>query len=374
MARLAAEVVRRHPPRPAPPPALARARRILVAKLDALGDFVLVTPFLRELRRAAPNAHVTLVTGPAGAALAATCPHVDERAVLAPDATPRRLGDARRALRVGRFLRRALTPGPFDFAFVPRTGPDLAHARLLAYLAGASVRVGYDQGPPPIPAVASLTLALPYPVEPIHEVEANLALLSALGVTPQSSALELHCAETDVRVVTDRLAAAGVDSARPLLVLGIGASLPHKRWPAERFIQLARHYAGEGWNVAVVGDETDRDRFTCADGRVFNWAGALTPPQTWHLLTRAARFIGNDSGPTHLAAAAGCPCVVVTWERAELDPAGVNASRRFLPYGTPHRLVRPQDASGRSDATLVEVEAVLAAAESLAPRLPAVSP
>ncbi|MBS0662239.1 MAG: glycosyltransferase family 9 protein [Verrucomicrobia bacterium] len=369
LARLAAEAVRRPSPRTENPPSLAASRRILVVKLDAMGDFVLLTPFLRELRRVASAARIALVTGPAGAALAAACPHVDERAVLVPDAMPRRLGDARRALRMGRFLRRSLAPGPFDLAFIPRTGADLAHARLLAFLSGAPIRVGYDHGSAPMPASAALTLALPYPVPPVHEVEANLALLSALGVVPQSTALELHCAEPDIRTVTDRLGAAGIDPSRPLLVLGVGASLPHKRWPTEQFVRLAGHFAVRGWTVVVVGDETDRERFGAGAPRVFNWAGTLTPPQTWQLLTRAALFVGNDSGPVHLAAAASCPCVVVAWDRPDHDPAGVNSCQRFRPYGTPHTLVHPRDASGRCDASLVEFDAVVAAAEAMAPRI-----
>ena len=46
------------------PVALSEARSILIVKLDAMGDFVLATPFIRELRHAAPNAHIALVVSP----------------------------------------------------------------------------------------------------------------------------------------------------------------------------------------------------------------------------------------------------------------------------------------------------------------------
>jgi len=60
------------------PDALEDARRLLVIRLDRIGDLVLFSPFLRELRRCAPKARITLVVSPETADLAARCPRVDE--------------------------------------------------------------------------------------------------------------------------------------------------------------------------------------------------------------------------------------------------------------------------------------------------------
>lgn len=334
---------------------------------------MLATPFLRELRRCAPNAQIALVTGPAGASFAAACPHVDERAVLPPEPGPRRLGDIRRVFRFARFLDQHLTPEAFDIAVIPRTGADLRHGRLLAYLSGATVRAGYATESPPIPATADLTLALRYPATPIHEVEANLLLLESLGGEVRSRALELHCSPEDRRAIALRLAAGPTPTA-PLLVLGVGASLPHKIWPAAHYARLAEEFLARDWRVVLVGDREDRRRFSGLAVPWLDYTGELTPLQTYALLGHAALFVGNDSGPAHLAAAASCPCVIVSWDRPGSDPRDVNSPRRFHPYGVPHALVHCQQADGRCDATLVAFADVLAAALSLPSRPVTTSP
>ncbi len=350
-----------------PPVRLADAVSILVIKLDALGDFVLVTPFLRELRRAAPRARITLVTAPAGAALAATSPHVDEALVLPPDSQPHRFGAARNVFRLARFLHTHCPGRSFDVALVPRTGRDVAHARLLAYLSGAAQRVGFQTDTAPSPRLAALTQAVAYPENPIHEVEANLLLLRAPGAAATDTALELHCRADEEASLRRRMADAGITPATPLLALGVGASLPHKLWPAENFARLARHFNEEKkWHVVVLGGAADKAAMPASSGRFFNWAGELTPAQSWCLLRSAALFVGNDSGAVHLAAAAGCPCVVVSWDRPDADPGDVNSFRRFHPHGVPFRMVHPQTADRRRDASLVSYEAVLRAADELA--------
>ena len=347
----------------AEPSSLGVARSVLVIKLDAMGDFVLATPFLRELRRAAPQARITLVTGPAASSLAAVCPYVDEVLTLCPDNQPRRFGALWRVLRLAQFLARQVPGLSFDLALLPRSGADLNHGRLLAYLSGAPKRVGFAQNHDPCPPGAALTLALPYPASPVHEVEANLALLRALGATPKSAELELHCSPAEEGQLAVKMERAGLHRGEPLVVLGVGASLPHKLWPAENFLRLARHISDTRmWPVILVGDAGDRSRFPPSSGRVYNWAGELTPAQTWALLRSANLFVGNDSGPLHLAAAAGSPCLVVTWDRADADVRDVNSFHRFHPYGVPYRMLHPASAEGRREAAQVSFDRVAQAA------------
>ena len=329
------------------PSDLGSCRAILVLKLDALGDFVLMTPFLRELRRAAPQAFISLVTLRTAQSLASTCPYVDEFAELPLDQRPRRCGSLQLMGRYSRFLRTSLSRRSYDLAIIPRTGPDNHHARLLAYLSGARERVGFASARTPIPSHAALTHTLPDPA--LHEVEANLSLLCDLGVSVQSNKLELQCPEEAQRQLASLVTSEGLDLNEPFVALGVGASLAHKRWPAEHYTQLADWFVRtKGWKAVILGDDQDRAAFPAPAPGVLVLAGRLSPNQSFALLHRASLFVGNDSGAMHLAAAAGCPSIVVLPKSPDhRDSTDPNAFFRFAPFGVPYATVFPDP--GRPD-------------------------
>jgi len=101
------------------------------------------------------------------------------------------------------------------------------------------------------------------------------------------------------------LAAAG-RLARPTLALGPGGKFPGKRWPAQRFVELARRL---GLPVVVLGsrEEGDLCAAVAAGAGGVSRAGELDLLASAALLRQATLFVGNDSGLMHLAAAAGAP-------------------------------------------------------------------
>lgn len=141
------------------------------------------------------------------------------------------------------------------------------------------------------------------------------------------------------------------DAAReagPLLALGPGASRIGKTWPADRFAELARRLtAADGplaaARVAVIGGPMDRPAAetigaALADGRLIDLTGADLAA-TAALLVRARLFIGNDSGMTHLAAAAGAPTLALF---------GPTDERRYAPYGPRAAFVRAPGSAASS--------------------------
>jgi ADP-heptose:LPS heptosyltransferase len=329
-------------PRMKRPKDLSAAKSILVVKLDAMGDFVLITPFLRELRRATPQAHITLITNPMVHTLARECPYVTETHAFAPDQPARRFSRLSAILRSAKFLRTTLKGRRYDFAIVPRTGPDYYHARLLAYLSGAPERAGFASADPPFPTTAKLTRCVSVPPSPCHEVEANFSFLRELGVSPGPAALELHCSAEEEHRLAELVAREQLDTTQPILALGAGATSPRRVWPAERFTRLAAHFIeNRGWSVVVLGDEHDRSRFGTSNGRFHNLAGQLSPNQSWSLLRRMTLFVGNNSGAMHLAAAASCPCVVIQRRRHDEEDPDPDAFHRFAPFGVPSIAVYP---------------------------------
>ena len=123
---------------------IGACRRILVVKLDFIGDFVLTTPFLGGLRHAAPDAEITLVVLDRVFDLAAPCRLVD-RVIAVPAAAegPVRFGAAS-AEDLAAFLA-DLRNGAFDLALVPRWDTDFNGATRIAGLSGAEHVVGFSE-------------------------------------------------------------------------------------------------------------------------------------------------------------------------------------------------------------------------------------
>lgn len=307
--------------------------RLLVVRLDEIGDMVLTTPFLRELRRLFPNARITLVVKPAVVNLVALCPYVDE--VLAFDpGIRRRFGHLRRHVRACFFARRHLWGQRFDLAVIPRWDADYYYAVPLAYLSGARWRIGcservspekerHDRG-----ADWLLTCAV-LERDPCHEVERNLALLRYLGGTAHANHAELWLDDDDQTFAEALLREHGWHPGRLLIAVGpAGGSSVLKQWPLERFIEmigwLQEQYQAQIVLVGGPGEEELGVRIT--EGLlppIINAIGKTTLRQMAAILARAQLYLGNDSGPMHIAAAMGIPVIALF---------GPSCSHRFGPW------------------------------------------
>src|SRR5512141_888224 len=117
---------------------------MLVVRLDEIGDVVLMSAFLRELRRNASDASITLVVKPGTRELVERCPYVNE--VLPFDwGASGRMATLRLRARAAAMARKELWPRRFDLALHPRWDADYYQASFLTYFSGAATRVGYSE-------------------------------------------------------------------------------------------------------------------------------------------------------------------------------------------------------------------------------------
>lgn len=373
---LAFAAARRGRPASGPLPAPGDLRHVLIVRLDSAGDLVLTSPLLRELRRNVPQARVTLAVRPALLDLAAACPHID--AAVAWEGADLRPRSALRAWRHAKKFAAAHWPdAPFDLALLPRWEDDGASAALLAMAARARCRVGYHERP-------LLTQVCPDgPAR--HEVQRSLDVLRWLGGRVDDDRLELWIADADRQAASALLAAQGAGPSDVVVAVAPGAGSAHRRWPAGRFAAVAEWcLATRGGWIVVVGDEEDRAAGELiaarAGARVINAAGRVPLRVTAALLERSVLFIGNDSGPMHLAAAAGTPVVEVSCHPQGGAPGHHNAPERFGPWRVPHVVVRPdapeppcRDGCDADDAhciARIPVQSVIDAVSALQPRHP----
>jgi ADP-heptose:LPS heptosyltransferase len=329
------------------PLAMQEASEILVVALAEAGDMVLLSPFLRELRRARRSARITLVCLPRNVTLFEHCGDVDEvipfaatiHRMLRPFVLPHRARD---------FARRRLTRR-FDVAIVPRWETDHYLATAVAVFSGAIRRVGHSEGVNPRKQVLNAGFDALYTdvvtsLGVAHEVQRHTELLRVLGATPTSDALSLSLTESDRGRAQDALA--HLQDTAAIVARGGGAAHPKRRWPVARFAELGRALQQRfGAHIVVVGGPDDvaaqeailRQLGAGATGL----AGRLSLRETAAVLERCTLFVGNDSAPMHLAAAGKVACVEISCHPLHGNPLHYNAPERFGPWGVPAAVVRP---------------------------------
>jgi ADP-heptose:LPS heptosyltransferase len=311
-------------------------RRIhLYRTQNQLGDLLLNVPAIRAVRDRYPDARLTLVVGPQNAPAVMGQPWADEIRVLPSGGT---WGAARAALR--------LEPRP-DLSIYFTTVSYSVSGALLAARASARERIGFDPAHYGRRDWAALTRAVGYPAGAVHQSEVSLALAVAAGATdPPPPPHYIPDADLLSRAPT------GVAYLHP------GAGKLHNRWPVERFAEVAAALIGRGLDVQAIEGPQDSGTVAALSARVGRTIPAVrgeSIPMLAARFARAAIYLGNDTGPLHLAGAVGCPTVgVYGWT----DP------REWRPVGCRVRAVRAADAKLES----VPVEDVVRAAFAMLER------
>lgn len=252
---------------PSPPPSATRPR-LLVVEAWGIGDVALAIPFLRE---ATLHADVTLLAPPHAAPLLRRfAPGVRLIEAVLPWTVFR--GKYHLHRWPWSFLRRLvrhLRAASFNLAVSARPDP---RDHILLFLAGTPRRLGF----PRVGSRSLLTDALSPPASP-HRAAAWAALASALGWPPPIAP----------RVATRRMA----DPPRAVIRTGAGQAV--REWPRQRYGEIAARLRIAGWAAQVIDEHYDSlDRLM-------------------EVLATADLFIGNDSGPGHLAALLGVPTFTV---------------------------------------------------------------
>lgn len=332
---------------------LSDLRRVLVIRLDEIGDMVLMSPFLRELRRNLPQALITLVLKPGVFNLVEKCPYVQE--VLTFDCMPGKfVAPYVRHWRALNLARQHLWPRRFDLAILPRWDADLCHGTTLAYFSGARRRLGWSENVCPSKQSANrgfdgLLTDILDERQAEHELLRNLDVLRYLGGTIKDESLEIWLTEEDKAEAARLLHDSG--SRRPgiLVGLGPGALIPGKRWPLGRFAEVASWVQKNfGAKIIIIGGKEDeplgRELRTALGEEAINLAGKTTLRQAAAVLSHCRFYIGNDSGPMHLGAAANVPIIDICCSPQDGDPRHYQSPRRFGPWGVPSRILQPERA------------------------------
>ena len=306
--------------------------RIAVLRGGGLGDLLFALPALSALAAAYPGAALTLLGSPSHAELLGntTAAPVSDVRIL-PPAEGVRPGPVDQAA-VEAFLA-AMRREEFDLAVQLHGGGRFSNPFLPQL--GARHTVGSRT-----PDAAPLERSVPY-LYYQHEPLRGLEVAGFAGAPPAGLEARLRPLDRHAGHVEELLHRHGVSPAGPLVAVHPGATDPRRRWPAERFGEVAAVCAAEGSHVLVVGTPDERRLAgqvveAAGSDRVVSVAGRLSLGELAALLDRCNVLLGNDSGPRHLAQALGIPTVGLYWvgNLINAGPLGRSLHRIHLSWAT----------------------------------------
>ncbi|MFW8599976.1 lipopolysaccharide heptosyltransferase I [Desulfobacterota bacterium M19] len=308
---------------------------ILIVKTSAIGDVTHTLPALKALRDQFPRAAISWLVEEEAADILVGHPDIDRLLI-----SPRRRW--LRQLKAGNILPtireiwcfiRELRAVKYDLLL---DFQGLLKSSILIAFCRSRRKAGFGRG---MEHSEGSYLFLNEKIAPvsmdIHAVERELYLLNAIGIKTGQAVCKLPITTQNRREADNILSRAGVDHARPLVILNPMTTWPTKHWPAEGFAALSRLLAEKGAQIAFTGSPADRDEIAAiireSQISALNLAGKTNLRQLAAVFAGAAVVISTDTGPMHIAAAAGVPVVVLF---------GPTAPWRTGPHGGQHTIIR----------------------------------
>jgi lipopolysaccharide heptosyltransferase II len=305
-------------------------RKILVVKLDHIGDSVGAVPAVRRLKRAFPQAALCVLAGSWTTALWAMIGEIDEMIPFdlfsaQSDVAPRELTQSER-----RVLQERLEAYAFDIAIDLRLHPE---SRPLLRHAGARYTAGFDHQS----RFPWLDIALQWDADRRETAKRQYfgdALINLVDAVAAAGERDRRGVLRGAGRQQPRLSATLLQDifARRVVCVHPAVGNETRRWPAGHFARLIdRLIETADVNIAIIGTAGDRDvvaqvlQQVQRHDRVFNLIGAFGLDDLANFLSACALFVGNNSGPKHIAAALGVPTVGVH--------SGVVDSREWGPVG-----------------------------------------
>nr|MBF0686089.1 glycosyltransferase family 9 protein [Pseudomonas sp.] len=311
-------------------------QNIAVFRALQLGDMLCSVPALRALRQALPHAHITLIGLPNATGFVQRFSRYLDHLMVFPGmagmpeqtARPEALPSFYAAARACRFDLAIQLHGSGGMTnaivqqlgarhcagFVPNEDDSVPPAQPGSMQAGGPVQdiTTEAHGPPP-----DRRFFMPWP-DHLPEILRYTALMRHLGIPVGSTDLEFPLSAEDHAGAIRLLRAHKLDPHRTVIVHP-GARLPSRRWPVQRFAQVANRLAAQGWQIAITGSQDERlitqsllaAMQDPANQPPVDLTGATSLGVLAALVARCRLVVSNDTGISHVAAAVQTPSVVI---------------------------------------------------------------
>ncbi len=302
-------------------------RKVLVIRLDNIGDVLLSTPIFATLKKQYPNAHISALVSSWSHDILRHNRNVDRLFIYDALCFRKARGQAtflswfnvRLFISLLSILKK-LRNEYIDVVIDPRG--DLRHMFFFGYLIGARYLLGFDR----TGGKYLVSKYVPY-TEEMNEVDKNMLLLEPLEIQQPLFDIEIPISHQEIEWVNYFLLNNGIKD-NPIVILSPGSRKKLKMWPTAKYVQLSK-WITQTYPQAVtlfVGAETDiylSDHISEAD-RAINLIGKTTLLQAFALLKKSSLVVTNDGPIAHMVSSLTVPTIVLF---------GPTSQTRFKPKG-----------------------------------------
>ena len=272
--------------------------KILLIQTAFLGDAVLTLPLIEKLSVKFPGSEIDVVSLPSTQSVFSLSPFVNK---TIPFDKKGKEKSFTATLAFGFQLRK----NNYDFVVSPHRS---ARSAIISFLTGAPVRISFDTA-----SLSFLYTERAVYRKDFHEVKRNLSLIySEDELTRWKIIPKVIISAADKEKVASIL---NTDSLKKLALIAPGSVWETKKYPAEYYREIAKHFINKGFSVGLIGGKEDAE--LCGEisdsgtGKILNFCGKFTIPQSVELLKKADILITNDSAPTHLGVIAGIKVLTI---------------------------------------------------------------
>ena len=273
--------------------------KILIIRLSSIGDILLSTPFVRQVRNQFRNAEIDYIIKDVFQDLIQFNPHINT-------IFPLHLYAGNKTLKK---LKRQLKNRSYDIVF------DLHNNFRSNYLRrgiNAKKCRSIKKNKFKQTILVYLKKNLYNNIIPIPE--RYLRVAEDFDISDDGKGLELFWNEETKISTENKALKIGLNLSEPYLCLAPGAGFHTKRWPAENFEQLIGHICREfNYHIVLLGGEEDKElgRFLSAKDSVYDFTGKLTLVETGVVLSQGKALVSNDTGLMHMATAVNTPVLAI---------------------------------------------------------------
>lgn len=302
-----------------------KIKKILIIRTDRIGDVICSLPTVRALKENFPESLICFLTTSYTEDLVSENKDIDEIIVYERKASISQKID---------FIKR-LKKYKFDLAIV--LSPYFESA-LFGYLSGAKFRIGYPLNGSGFLLTTKINIKSRYK----HEIESCLDVVRAIGVDTQDKQPRLSISQGAEKYAEDFFAMHKISFSDLVIGIHSGGYEKHTRWIPEGYAKVAdiliREYRAK---VILLGSRLDKEILDkiikLMSQRPILTDFDISLQRLAGIIKRCNIFLGNNSGPMHIAVAVGTPVVAIFGAIHPLD-----SENKWAPYGEEHIIVRKQ--------------------------------
>lgn len=316
---------------------MPKTKKLLIVRIDGMGDIILFSPVLEAYRKAFPGWKIDLLVTDFVEELVKNGTFIDKT-------IPFSRSKFQNFLWYRLLMRWRIRKEHYDkIIYPPYTrhpdGDDLVKN------SKASEKIAFASGKNDLDKIYT-KIVIPDNATK-HEFERNIEFAEKIGISIKKESLKYPFLEEIEKSISKLPFSSNKDF---IIGFGIGAGHISKKWPKEKFIELGKKLTEKSdTKIILIGDKADSKiakeiSEKIGKEKVSNFAGKLSILETAKILKSCKIFFGNDSGPKHLAAAVNVPIIEVSSYPTKDKMGYENSEKRFGPWNVNHRIIHPEKA------------------------------